>query len=326
MNASSVLNVHGLTKIFPPQRSGGLPFVAVDNVSFDLKKGEILGLLGPNGAGKTTTMHMLLSTLKPTSGSINYFGKDFITHRSECLQSVGFASTYINFPKDLTVEENFYIYGTLYGLKKDLLYERINYFLSLFNIEHLRTKKVATLSAGQKTRIMLSKAFLANPKVVLLDEPTASLDPDIAHDVREFVLQQKRDRGTAIFFASHNMDEVAYVCDRVLVLAHGKIIACDTPHNLASSVDICRVKFVVSNEIDRIRAFALEHNLEYQVIEHTIEIKIDEHNIANLLTGLAQAGISYAQIAIEKPTLEDYFIYIARTSQQEAMRNKQGAR
>lgn len=325
MNITPVLTVQGLTKIFPPQSNDAAPYVAVDNISFDLKKGEILGLLGPNGAGKTTTMHMLLSTLKPTSGSITYFGKDFVTHRSECLQSVGFASTYINFPKDLTVEENFYIYGMLYGLKKAVLNERIDYFLRLFNIQQLRTKKVATLSAGQKTRIMLGKAFLANPQVVLLDEPTASLDPDVAHDVREFVLQQKREHGTAIFFASHNMDEVAYVCDRVLVLAQGKIIACDTPEKLASSVDICRVQLVVGDGLQRTIAFALEHSLEYHVVERTIEIKIDEHKIADLLTGLAQAGVSYSQISVEKPTLEDYFMRISRASQTENIRNEQGA-
>lgn len=318
MYASPVLEVEGLTKIFASRNKSEKPFVAVDHISFELKRGEILGLLGPNGAGKTTTMHMLLSTLTPTDGSIKYFGNDFFAHRSQCLQSIGFASTYINFPKNLTVDENFYIYGTLYGLKKKELQERVDYFSRFFNIQHLRNKKISTLSAGQKTRVMLGKAFLAHPKIALLDEPTASLDPDVAHDIREFVLQQKREEGTSIFFASHNMDEVAYVCDRILVLASGKIIADDTPENLASSVGECRVQLVVGQGLRRTIAFACEHELEYTIQERCIKIKIDEHKIADLLTGLAVAGVTYTEIAVEKPTLEDYFIHISRMGRKKA--------
>jgi ABC-2 type transport system ATP-binding protein len=309
MNPTSPLSVQNLTKIYPSPEK---PLTAVDHVSFELKHGEILGLLGPNGAGKTTTIQMLLSTLKPTDGSIKYFGKDFFKYRSECLQDVGFASTYINLPGDLTVEENLKIYGLLYGLSSSTLRDNITQFLKRFDIESFRQKKVNTLSAGQKTRVMLCKAFLAHPKIVLLDEPTASLDPDIAHEVREFVLHQQREHGVSVLFTSHNMDEVAYVCQRVLVLAKGKIIADDSPEKLAASVDISKVQLVVGDGLKRTIAYVSEHHLEYSLHERSIEIKIDEHKIAELLQNLAHIGIQYTQIFIEKPTLEDYFLKISK--------------
>ena len=305
----AVLAVNNLVKIFNPKNQ---PFTAVNDISFQLGQGEILGLLGPNGAGKTTTIQMLLSTLKPTSGSIAYFGKDFFKNRSECLQDIAFASTYINFPGELTAEENLKIYGLLYGLSGSTLKQNISKFLKTFGIEQVRNKKTNTLSAGQKTRLMLCKAFLANPKIILLDEPTASLDPDIAHEVREFVLKQQKELGVSVLFTSHNMDEVAYVCNRVLVLAKGKIIADDTPEKLAASVGISRVQLVVGDGLKRTVAYATENALEYTIVERCIEIKIDEYKIADLLIGLAKVGVQYSEIAISKPTLEDYFLRLTR--------------
>lgn len=308
MNKSPILSVKNLVKTY----GGKEPFTAVNNISFELGQGEILGLLGPNGAGKTTTIQMLLSTLKPTSGSISYFGKNFFNYRSECLQHVSFASTYINFPGDLTVEENLLIYGMLYGLSRAQAKLNSTKFLEFFSIDHLRHKQTNTLSAGQKTRVMLCKAFLANPKIILLDEPTASLDPDVAHDVREFILKQQKELGVSILFTSHNMDEVAYVCERILVMSNGNIIADDTPEKLAASVDISRVQLVVGDGLKRTIAYAEEQGLAYALQERAIEIKIDENRIAALLTGLAEAGVKYSQISIEKPTLQDYFIKVSQ--------------
>src|SRR4029079_4088990 len=180
-------------------------FTAVSNVSFELKKREILGLLGPNGAGKTTTISMLLGILTPTSGNIVYFGQDFARNRSAILEKVGYASAYVKLPGRLTVEENLYMYAYLYGIASQNTPQRITQLLKRFGISHLRNKIVATLSAGQLTRAMLAKAFLANPEIVLLDEPTASLDPDIAHEVLQFILEQRDELGTAILYTSHNM-------------------------------------------------------------------------------------------------------------------------
>ena len=232
MVAESLLEVRNLTKTF----GGRTQVTAVDDLSFDLRSGEILGLLGPNGAGKTTTIKMLISTLKPTSGSIVYFGKDFYTNRSDSLQQIGFASTYTSLPPLLTVAENLNVYGCIYGLSKSERHTRIAELLSLFHLEEFGNRRTTTLSAGQRTRVMLVRAFLGRPKLVLLDEPTASLDPEIAEEIREFLLLQLTQHGVSILLTSHNMNEVSKMCDRVLFLKNGKCLALDTPENLAASI------------------------------------------------------------------------------------------
>jgi ABC-2 type transport system ATP-binding protein len=319
-----VLKVHNLTKIYAASRwffrKAAKPFVAVDHISFELRGGEILGLLGANGAGKTTTIQMLLSTLTPTAGSIEYFGKDFFKYRSEILQQVGFASTYVSLPARLTVYENLYVHGNLYAIAHGELLERIKKFLKFFDLWSLRDREAEALSAGQKTRVMLIKALMTYPKIALLDEPTAALDPDVAHEVREFILKQQREQGLSVLFTSHNMDEVTYVCNRVLVLQHGTIIASDQPDRLAARISTSRVQLVVGDGLKRTIAYLNEHKLPYKLFERFIEISIEEHKIAALLTSLAHAGIAYSQIAIEKPTLGDYFFSLA----QQAKKKKKG--
>lgn len=303
--ATPALSVRDLSKSYGS-------FTAVDHISFKLKEGEILGLLGPNGAGKTTTIQMLMSTLVPTSGEIEYFGKELKTHRSEVLQHVAFASTYVKLPSRLTVAENLDVYGRLYGLSRPERKNRIDKFLGFFGAKHLKKQSTGSLSAGQMTRVMLAKAFLAHPKVALLDEPTASLDPDIALEVREFVQQQRREYGVSILFTSHNMAEVSEVCDRVMFLQGGKIVAVDTPDRLAASVSTTRVELVVGDGLKRTQEFAEKKGYPFEVEKRSIRIEIDEHDIAQLLAGLAKAGVEYQQIAIQKPTLEDYFLQLAR--------------
>lgn len=313
MDTNSVLVVQNLTKIFPGKGKVHMPFTAVDNISFSINEGEILGLLGPNGAGKSTTIHMLLGTLTATSGAITVFGKNFFTHRSEVLQDVGFASTYINFPGNLSVQENLTIHGRLYGLKKPLLRERISLYLEKFRASKFAQREVGTLSAGQKTRIMLVKAFMTEPKLLLLDEPTASLDPDVACEVREFILHEQQNRKLSILFTSHNMDEVATVCQRVLVLQNGKIIADDTPTALAASISKARVQLVIIDGLKRLISYAENQHLVYTVKERWIEIEVSEQAVAQFLQQIMQQGVQFSHIAIDKPTLEDYFLQIART-------------
>lgn len=308
---SPVLEVHQLRKVFAPEKKGVEPFVAVNDVSFSLGKGEVLGLLGPNGAGKSTTISMLLGTLSPTSGSISYFGKDFKTHRSDILQDVTFASTYIKMPWRLSVLENLTVYGHMYGITGKEFSKRMQEYLEFFGVWNQRNKSMSQLSAGQITRIMLAKAFLPQPKIVLLDEPTASLDPDIAHQVRTFVLEQQKKFSTSILYTSHNMDEVAEVCDRVVFLKKGEIVAVDTPENLAKSVSIARVRLEVKDGLKRTERFARELGLKSVIDLREIEIEIDEHAIAEFLVKLAKEGIHYTQITVAKPNLEDYFLSMA---------------
>jgi ABC-2 type transport system ATP-binding protein len=311
----SALTVAKLTKIYAAEKKGGKTFTAVNGISFALGEGEILGLLGPNGAGKSTTISMLLGVLSPTSGSIKYGELDFFEHRSEILQSVTFASTYIKMPWRLTVMENLKIYGLMYGLSQVEFHSRAKKFLEFFGVWNQKDKMMNQLSAGQVTRIMLAKAFIPYPKIVLLDEPTASLDPDVAHEVREFVLNQQKEHHTSIIYTSHNMDEVADVCDRVVFLRQGEIVAMDTPSNLAASVSVARMRLQVKDGLKRTERFAAEKGLAAKIEGREIEIALDEHKIAAFLQQLASENIEYTQITIAKPTLEDYFLIQAKSKQ-----------
>ncbi len=308
------LQVTDLTKTFTKRHFFKKPeeFTAVNHISFHMKDHEILGFLGPNGAGKTTTIQMLLGTLIPTSGSIQYFGKDFAQNRSEILTQVTYASGYDKLPSRLTVYENLEIYARLYDIPSNKRAERITHFLKFFDMWDKRDVLTAALSAGQMTRILLAKAFIPYPQLVLLDEPTASLDPEIAYDVRRFILEQNKRYGTAVLFTSHNMDEVTELCSRVLVLKNGSIIADSSPLQLASSVATARVHLMVTQGLDQLISYAQENNILFKREENSIILHLAEQNIAKTLNELAKHGILYSQISIDKPSLEDYFISVAK--------------
>jgi ABC-2 type transport system ATP-binding protein len=307
-----ILRTTSLRKVYPPEKKGGSEFVAVSDLSFALEEGQILGLLGPNGAGKSTTISMLLGVLTPTSGEISYFGKNFADNRSEVLNQVGFASTYISMPWRLTVWENLRVYGLLFGLEYAEFARRAEKFLTQFGVWEQRNKMMNQLSAGQTTRIMLAKAFIPYPKIALLDEPTASLDPDIAHEVRRFVREQREQYGTSILYTSHNMDEVSELCDSVLFMKKGAIIAKDTPENLAASISRAKVRLMVTDGLKRILRFAGEQSLSAYVEGREVVLEIDEQQVAEFLMQLAGEKIQYSQISIDKPTLEDYFLSMSK--------------
>lgn len=309
-----ILSVKNLRKTFSSRKrfwSKSIFFDAVQGISFDLQEGEILGLLGANGAGKTTAIQMLLGTLTATSGSIIYFGKDFFSHASEVLQKIGCAGGYDRLPGVLTVWQNLDIFGRIYGLNMQEREERIHAMLEQFEMTRLRDQRTGTLSAGQATRLLLAKAFLTSPKVVLLDEPTASLDPTIAVQVREFVMRQARENGTSILFSSHNMEEVTEVCDRVLVMKQGVIIADNTPEQLAATIKNARLHLVITHGNELLQQLLQEHQLHYTLDEHSVSIEIEEVNIASFLQALSLRSITYATISIDKPTLEDYFLSVS---------------
>jgi ABC-2 type transport system ATP-binding protein len=218
-----ITEVKNLTKRFGD-------FTAVDGISFDIQPGEILGLLGPNGAGKTTTIQMLLGLITPTAGSIRMFGLDLATHREQILQQVNFSSTYISMPYSLTVEENLWVVAKLYGMTD--IQRRIAEVLKKVEMEDLRAKVTRRLSSGQMTRLALAKAFLTEPKVLLLDEPTASLDPDIAHKIRALLKEVRRSSGLSILYTSHNMKEMEEMSDRIIFLQKGRIVAQGTAQEI----------------------------------------------------------------------------------------------
>ncbi|MBI4029199.1 MAG: ABC transporter ATP-binding protein [Candidatus Blackburnbacteria bacterium] len=204
--------------------------VAVDDISFEIEKGEITGLLGPNGAGKTTTIQMMLDLITPTSGSIKIFGKDVAQKREEVLSRVNFSSPYVNLPYNLKVWENLSTFARLYGVPNPR--KKVEDLAEFFDIKDLLPKLTSSLSTGQLTRVNLTKALLNDPELLLLDEPTSSLDPDVADRVRKLLLRIQKDRGVTILYTSHNMAEIEELCTRVIFLNKGKIIDDGAPQQL----------------------------------------------------------------------------------------------
>jgi ABC-2 type transport system ATP-binding protein len=203
---------------------------AVDRLSFAVTRGEIFGLLGPNGAGKTTTIQLLLGLTTPTSGEIQVLGMSMPAQRLAILARVNFSSAYISLPSNLTVRENLRVFAGLYGVKKPRA--RIDALLELFEVTETAGRTTGALSSGQLTRVNLCKAFLNEPEVLFLDEPTASLDPDIAEKVRTVLRRLQRERGVTIIYTSHNMREVEVLCDRVLFIARGRSVAEGPPREV----------------------------------------------------------------------------------------------
>lgn len=207
---------------------------AVKGISFNVKRGEIYGLLGANGAGKTTTIHMMLGLTKPSSGSIRMFGMDLEKHRIDILQRVNFASSYVSLPYNLKVWENLFVFSEIYGVKNSK--RKIEELLELFELSHLRNSGSGKLSSGEQTRLNLCKAFLNDPEVLLLDEPTASLDPDLADKARKVMSRLQKEREITIIITSHNMLDVGELCDRIAFMHSGKII---TEGSAAAIIERC---------------------------------------------------------------------------------------
>ena len=203
---------------------------AVKSISFKIKENEILGLLGPNGSGKTTTIAMMLGLLKPTSGEILIEGKKIEEDRIKILEKINFISPYIELPKKLTVKQNLIVFGKLYKIEK--LNERIDYLTSKLRLSDILNRITGELSSGQKNRASLAKSLINDPKVLLLDEPTASLDPEIGDFIRSFLEEYKKEKKISILLASHNMNEVQRLCKSILMMKDGKIIDSGNPENL----------------------------------------------------------------------------------------------
>jgi ABC-2 type transport system ATP-binding protein len=221
----TIVSVRNLTK-----RYGSL--TAVDHVSFDIREGEIVSLLGPNGAGKTTIIQMLLTLVSPTSGDIRIFGGTLKENREKLLSMMNFTAPYSVLPYNLTTKEALKVYSLLYGVSN--YRERVSFLVDEFELGWLADKKVGQLSSGEQMRIGMAKAFVNEPRLLLLDEPTASLDPAIARDLRAKILKLVRATGGAILWTSHNMREIEQVSDRIIFLSRGKTVADDSPDNLKS--------------------------------------------------------------------------------------------
>ena len=205
---------------------------AVKNINFTINKGSIVGLLGPNGCGKTTTIGMMLGLIKPSSGSVFINGQNIENenNRTKILEKMNFISPYVELPKKLTVEENLKVYGRLYGVKD--LKDKISNLMEKLNLTEFRTRKTGELSSGQKNRVSLGKSLINDPEILLLDEPTASLDPDVGDYIRTHIESFALNKGTTILLASHNMNEVERLCSEVMMMKSGEIIDKGTCNDL----------------------------------------------------------------------------------------------
>ena len=220
---NTLVNVNNLSKNFSS-------FEAVKEISFSINESEILGLLGPNGCGKTTTIGMMLGLLKPTSGEVIINGLNVEKNRINLLKKMNFISPYIELPKKLTVKENLMVYGKLYSVNG--INNRIDYLTETLRLGEFINKKTGELSSGQKNRVSLAKAVVNDPDILLLDEPTASLDPETGDFVRTFIEKISSEKKMSILLASHNMDEVKRLCKSILMMKDGKIIDRGTPSEI----------------------------------------------------------------------------------------------
>ena len=211
----NIIEVKKLNKIYDKKK-------AVKDLTFEINKGKIVGLLGPNGCGKTTTIAMILGLLKPTSGEVLIKGKNIEKERINLLEKMNFISPYVELPKKLTVEENLKVYAGLYGVKN--VNKKISELVNELRLNKFLKKKTGELSSGQKNRISLAKALINDPEILLLDEPTASLDPETGDFVRSFIEHYSSKTNVTILLASHNMNEVERLCDSVMMMKDGSIV------------------------------------------------------------------------------------------------------
>lgn len=306
--SDEVLVVSQLTKRFGPPAGG---FTAVDGISFSIAKGEIVGLLGPNGAGKTTTIQMLLGLILPTFGRISYFGKDLKKDREYCLSNINYASADSQINSRLTVWQNLTIYAGLYNVVN--AERRINEVLELLEAVDLKNELFWHLSSGQKTRVMVAKSLLNRPRLILMDEPTAFMDVEIAAKVTDFILQLQKKEQVSVLYTSHNMDEVEKMCDRVIFLNQGKIIAENTPLELTKRIDTATLKVTFDGEQEQVRRIIDKKKYQYQFPrKHVVDIKMADKEIPAMLFSLSKQGIWITEIDVRKPDLEDVFLTFAR--------------
>ena len=299
-----ILEVKGLTKRFGE-------FVAGDDISFSVKEGEVVGFLGPNGAGKTTTIQMLLGITTPTSGTIHYFDKDFFKDTQYCLSRINFTSAFNTLQGRVTVWENLVVFAHLYHVENPP--PKIKKLVDRFEMNDLIHKRYWDLSTGQRTRANFIKALLNDPKIILMDEPTASLDPDIADKTLTFIEELRHEHKITILYTSHNMAEVTRVCDRVIFLDKGKIVAQDTPLGLTKRIQVAQLRLTFNENKGVVETYMKEEKLTYRFDgEHVVYITTEEAALPKIIFGLSKLGIWMTDIEVKKPTLEHVFLQIAR--------------
>ncbi|MBC7081442.1 MAG: ATP-binding cassette domain-containing protein [Thermoplasmatales archaeon] len=283
--------------------------VAVNNVSFKVKSGEIFSFLGPNGAGKTTTIHILVTLLKPTSGSAFVAGHDVLKEAKEVRKKIGIVFQEPSLDVNLTAYENLYIHGGIYGYSSSELKNKIDELLRFVELENFRNKVVKTFSGGMARRLEVAKSLIHEPEILFLDEPTIGLDPQTRVRVWEYIERLREEKDITIFLTTHYMDEAEQLSDRIAIIDNGKLIAYDTPENLKSMLgeDIIYIK------AENPECFDEDFTKNCKILEDgRIEINVDNASTAipKIFEIAQKKGIKINDITYHKPTLNDVFIHL----------------
>jgi ABC-2 type transport system ATP-binding protein len=310
LESEALIEVKNLTKTFNK-------FVAVDDISFDVKKGEIFGLLGPNGAGKSTTIRMLSTLARPTKGTATIGGYDIVKNDNDVRGLIGIVSEKMMMYNRLTARENLWFFGSLFNMPKDVLEKRIDELLELVQLSKWKNSQVGTFSTGMRQRMNVIRALLNLPQMLFLDEPTLGLDPQSTVEIREFIKKINRENSTTILITTHMMSEADLLCDRIGIMDHGKIVALDTSTNLKkliSGANTTILKLEIANLtpelITTIRSLKCVETVSQ---DNSTHVKIHAHGDEAFDTIIDAIRAKKAKIdSIEnlQPTLEDVFLHI----------------
>jgi ABC-2 type transport system ATP-binding protein len=322
LDSESIIVVKNLTKAFGD-------FVAVDNVTFDIKKGEIFGLLGPNGAGKSTTIRMLSTLTRPTKGTATIGGYDIVRQDNEVRKLIGIVSEKMIMYNRLTAKENLWFFGSLFGMQKEELNERIDELLKLVQLIKWGNAQVGTFSTGMKQKMNVIRALLNMPQVLFLDEPTLGLDPQSTVEIREFIRKLNQEQNTTILITTHMMSEADLLCDRIGIIDHGKIVALDTSSNLKNAISganttilTLEISNLTPNLLATVRALECVETVSQENSSH---LKIHAHGdgaFDSIIDTLRANNGNIVSMQNIQPTLEDVFLHITGREVREAADQK----
>jgi ABC-2 type transport system ATP-binding protein len=306
LNDSVVIHVEGLTKVFEG------PFRAVDNVSFDIQRKEIFGLLGPNGAGKTTTIKMLCTLLKPTSGTALVDDHEIIKNPDGVRRSIGVVFQDPALDDELTARENLDFHARMYSMKGGQRRERIAEVLKLVDLHDRADIIVKKYSSGMKRRLEIARGLMHYPKVLFLDEPTLGLDAQTRRSIWDYVARLNREQNVTVFLTTHYMDEADFLCGRVAIMDHGKLVVVDSPGNLKNSLGSDLVTLECSDPerfAERLRSEDWVENLKIHDSTMIVGTKRSAERIPEVVNIARDIGVRVVSIETRKPTLEDVFLY-----------------
>lgn len=306
MNDSVVIHVEGLSKVFEG------PFRAVDNVSFNIQRKEIFGLLGPNGAGKTTTIKMLCTLLKPTSGTALVDDHEIIKNPDGVRRSIGVVFQDPALDDELTARENLDFHARMYSMKGGQRRERIAEVLKLVDLHDRADIIVKKYSSGMKRRLEIARGLMHYPKVLFLDEPTLGLDAQTRRSIWDYVARLNREQNVTVFLTTHYMDEADFLCGRVAIMDHGKLVVVDSPGNLKNSLGSDLVTLECSDPerfAERLRSEDWVENLKIHDSTMIVGTKRSAERIPEVVNIARDIGVRVVSIETRKPTLEDVFLY-----------------